>query len=242
MSGPLDAKYILEGFPVDNLRSDLLQWWCYAKRSFPWRETRDPYKMLVAEVLLHRTRANQVVTLYESFLQRFPDVESLAQSTPEELRTLFHSGGLPWRWKLLHSMAVVLKEKFQGKIPDDFEILVSLPGISQYIASSVRCFAFGHPDAILDTNTVRVTGRLLGLAISDSSRRSQLFRDILQSLIYPDNARDFNFALIDFAATICMAKSPLHHKCPFRGYCRFYQQTAHTINTVDITASRTGGK
>jgi len=85
MSGPLNVKHILESFPIESLRSALLQWWCYAKRNFPWRETRDSYKVLVAEVLLHRIRAEQVAPLYESFLQRFPDVESLTQSTPEEI-------------------------------------------------------------------------------------------------------------------------------------------------------------
>jgi A/G-specific adenine glycosylase len=222
MSGPLNVKHILESLPIENLRSSLLQWWCYAKRNFPWRETRDPYKVLVAEILLHRTRANQVAPLYESFLQRFPDVESLAQSTPEELEILFHSGGLQWRWKLLHSMAVVLKERFQGEIPDDFKILVSLPGISHYIASSVRCFSFGHPDAILDTNTVRVAGRLVGLPVTDSSRRSLLFRKVLENLIDKQHPREFNFALIDFAALVCKSRSPLHEECSLKQHCRYY--------------------
>ena len=91
-----NAKHILEGFPIDSLRSDLLQWWDQAKRRYPWRETRDPYRILVAETLLHRTRANQVVPLYELLLHRFPDVKTLAQSSPQELTELLHSGGLHW--------------------------------------------------------------------------------------------------------------------------------------------------
>ena len=240
MRATYNGHDILEYFPVQTLRNDLLRWWCHGKRQFPWRGTSDFYRVLVAEVLLHRTRADQVVPLYELFLVRFPNVQALAKSTPDELLRLFHSAGLQWRWKLLHAMSVELEAKFNGQIPEDFAQLISLPGVSHYIASAVRCFAFGHPDAILDTNTVRVTGRLLGLATTDSSRRSRLFRDILQSLIDPDNPRDFNFALIDFAATICTAKSPLHLKCPLRGYCRFSQQTTRKINTADITANRTG--
>ena len=240
MRASYNVHDILEYFPVQTLRNDLLGWWRYGKRHFPWRETCNPYRVLVAEVLLHRTRAEQVVPLYELFLVRFPNIQVLAKSTPDELLRLFHSAGLQWRWKLLNAMAVDLEARFNGQIPDNFTQLTLLPGVSHYIASAVRCFAFGHPDAILDTNTVRVTGRLLGLAITDSSRRSRLFKDILQSLIDPDNARDFNLALIDFAATICTAKSPLHHKCQLRSYCRFYQQTARTINTADIIGSRTG--
>lgn len=233
---------ILRDFPVQTLRNDLLHWWCHAKRHFPWRETRDAYRVLVVEVLLHRTRAGQVVPLYQLFLERFPNIQGLAKSTPDELLRLFRSVGLQWRWKLLHAMAVDLEARFNGQIPDDFAQLTSLPGVSHYIASAVRCFAFGHPEAIMDTNTVRVTGRLFGLAITDSSRRSRLFRDILQFLIDPDNPRDFNFALIDLAATICTAKSPLHHECPVRRYCRFYQQTTGTTHTTEHPIQQNGGQ
>jgi A/G-specific adenine glycosylase len=224
---------ILEHFPVQTLRNDLLSWWCHGKRHFPWRGTCNPYRVLVAEVLLHRTRAEQVVSLYDLFLVRFPNIQALAKSTPDELLQLFHSAGLQWRWKLLHAMAVDLETRFNGQIPDDFVQLTSLPGVSHYIASAVRCFAFGHPEVMLDTNTVRITSRLFGLPITDSSRRSRLFRDILQSLIDADNPRDFNFALIDLAATICMAKSSLHHECPLRNSCRFYQQTTCTVHTAE---------
>lgn len=223
MTGTHNAKHILEGFPIENLRSDLFQWWNHAKRHFPWRETRDPYRILVAEILLHRTRANQVVPLYELFLQRFPDIKNLAQSSPQELAELLRSGGLRWRWKLLHDMAIELEERFDGQIPDDFDILVLLPGISHYIASAVRCFASGHPDVLLDTNTVRVAGRLFGLAVTDSSRRSPLFRSVLEEIMDTEHPREFNFALIDFAALVCKATTPLHHECYLHHYCHYYK-------------------
>lgn len=218
----INEDTILTGFPVIDMRRDLLRWWDHGKRYYPWRENRDPYKVLVAELLLHRTRADQVVPLYEAFLQRFPDAGSLARSTPDELTELFHSAGLRWRWKLLHAMAVQLVESFNGQIPEDFEMLVSLPGISRYIASAVRCFAFGKTDVILDTNTVRVVGRLLGLTITDSSRRSRLFRIILERLIDREHPREFNFALIDLAAQVCRSSNPLHDKCLLKNYCRYY--------------------
>jgi len=220
-----DEGHILEGFPIENMRSDLLQWWSLAGRHFPWRETRDPYRVLIAEILLHRTRADQVVPIYKLFLKRFPNIQTLAKSTPDELAELYHSAGLYWRWKLLHSMAVEIKVRFQGKIPDAFEDLTSLSGVSHYTASALRCFAFGYPEAILDTNTVRVAGRLLGLPITDSSRRSVLFRTVLQFLIDLEYPRDFNFALIDFAAIVCRAKSPCQGECPLQSYCHFYRES-----------------
>lgn len=217
-----DIEHIITRVPINDLRRELLRWWGKGKRYFPWRETRDPYCILVAEILLHRTRADQVVSLYNRFLGLFPDVETLAHSTPEELVELFYSGGLRWRWKLLHSMAVTLEERFKGKIPEDYSTLISLPGVSHYIASAVRCFAFGHPDVILDTNTVRVVGRLFGLPVTDSSRRSRLFRAVLEELIDVEQPREFNFALIDFAALICKSKTPLHEQCHLNQYCCFY--------------------
>lgn len=218
-----DTGELLRDFPLGKLRSELLRWWEHAKRSYPWRETRDPYSVLIAETLLHRTRAQQVVPLYKLFLEYFPNVHALAKSTPEDLQRLFHSAGLQWRWEKLHAMAAELEARFQGQIPIDFKQLTSLPGVSHYIASALRCFAFGCPDAVLDTNTIRVTGRLFGLPITDSSRRSNLFKAVLQSLVDSENPRDFNFALIDLAAMICRVKSPLHQECPLQGYCHFFQ-------------------
>jgi A/G-specific adenine glycosylase len=218
----------LTNLPVDEIRRDLLQWWEHGKRHYPWRESRDPYEVLVAEVLLHRTRADQVVPLYKAFLRYFPDPASLARSTPDELSELLRSAGLRWRWKLLHAMAIQLTETFDGQVPERFEMLVSLPGISHYIASAVRCFAFGKPDVLLDTNTVRVSGRLLGLAITDSSRRSRLFRTILEQLIDQAHPREFNLALIDLGARVCRSSSPLHDKCCLKNHCTHY--TTRTIN------------
>lgn len=219
MIASFDSDKILAGYPVKHIRQALLHWWVDNKRSFPWRETQDPYKILVAEILLHRTKANQVIPLYELFLQHFPDIQTLSKSSPCELAALFHSAGLRWRWKLIYAMALELQTRFQGNIPDDKNTLIALPGISNYIASAVRCFAFGYPDAILDTNTVRVAGRLLDLTITDSSRRSKLFRHILEHLIDPDNPREFNFALIDLAAQVCKSLNPLHAECCLKQYC-----------------------
>jgi A/G-specific adenine glycosylase len=222
MKASYDLQEVLKGFPVEALRNDLLGWWSGSKRSFPWRETRDPFRVLVAETLLHRTKAEQVIPLYELFLEHFPNVRVLARSTPSHIQELLHSAGLHWRWKLLYLTATQIVTRFNGQIPDRFDDLVSLPGVSHYIAKAVQCFAFSQPEAVLDTNTVRVTGRILGLMVKDSSRRSKLFQSILQTLLDRERAREFNFALIDFAAVICRARFLQHTECPFRSYCRFY--------------------
>ncbi len=216
--------YTLRNFPITAMRDNLLQWWILSgQRDFPWRETNDPFKVLIAEILLHRTKAEQIVPLYQPFLNQYPDVHSIAKSSPDELAKLLRSAGLHWRWKLLHSMAVNIEVKFNGQIPRSFEELTSLPGVSHYIASAVRCFAFGYPDVLLDTNTVRVAGRLLQLPITDSSRRSKLFREVLENFIDSKHPREFNFAVIDFAALICKSTTPLHQECCINRYCSYYK-------------------
>jgi len=218
-----NPQMVLEGFPVEIFRNDLLTWWHASKRRFPWRETTDPYKVLIAEILLHRTKAEQVIPLYGKFLRHFPDVKTIAASTPPDIQLLFYSAGLHWRWKYLHLMASEILTRFNGQIPHSYDDLIDLPGVSNYIATAVRCFSLEQQEAVLDTNTVRLASRLLDVPAKDSSRRSQLFRSILQLLLDPQNPREFNFAMLDFAAIVCRAKSPRHEKCSFRYYCRSYQ-------------------
>ena len=154
-------------FPIEEMRGNLLEWWnSVGQRHYPWRETRNPFKILAAEILLHRTRADQIVPLYQFFLEKYPNLHSIAGSSADELVKSFHSAGLHWRWKLFHSMAVDIEKRFNGQIPYSFEDLISLPGVSHYIASAVRCFALGYPDVLLDTNTVRVAGRTMMLMVT----------------------------------------------------------------------------
>jgi len=111
--------------------------------------------------------------------------------------------------------------KYGGRIPADKSDLESLPGISQYIASAVRSFALELPDPILDTNTVRILGRVFGVPVSDGSRRSEKFRKIYESLIDIDHPRDFNFAMIDLAAKLCKPINPSCDLCPVRTMCEY---------------------
>ena len=216
------TRQVIEEFPFQEIRMGILSWWeRKEQRHFPWRETCDPFKVLVAEILLHRTRADQVVPLYELFLKKYPDINSIAQSSPEELATSFSSAGLHWRWALLYSMAIEINTRFSGEIPQGFDDLVSLPGVSHYIASALRCFSFGYPDVLLDTNTVRIAGRIFGFPITDSSRRSGLLKRLIGELMTTEKCREFNFAQLDFAAKICRPK-PIHNQCPIKEYCKFY--------------------
>jgi A/G-specific adenine glycosylase len=204
----------------------LLAWWKAHGRAFPWIDENDPYRILVSEVLLHRTRANQVAPVYRRLIERFPTIRSLAAAEPRELKAIMRPLGLFWRTKYLRLAAKQIVEDYGGTIPEEAEALKSLPGISDYIASAIRCFAFRHPEAIIDTNTVRILGRVLGIRVTESSRRSKQFYESYRLLLDPENPRDFNHAILDLGALVCKPGVPLCNVCPVVTMCSYAASTA----------------
>jgi A/G-specific adenine glycosylase len=205
---------------AETFRKALIAWGQQHSRSFPWRLTEDPYRILMAEVMLHRTQSPQVVSVYERFIERYPDVPALARATKEELHQALYSLGLRWRIDLIHEMAAELMEHFGGEVPREKADLLSLSGVSEYIAGAVRCFAWNLPEPLIDTNTVRVVGRLFGLEIKDSSRRNRQFRELITALVDLDGPRAYNYALLDLAEQVCMKKRPpACGRCPVSSYC-----------------------
>lgn len=198
----------------------LLQWGRENFRAFPWRLTRDPYKILLSEVMLHRTQAVQVVPVYENFVCQYPDLPALAQASKDDLHKALYSLGLRWRIDFIYQMVVELMDKFGGEVPPERAELLSLPGVSEYIAGAVRCFAWDFPEPLADTNTVRIVGRLFGLEIKDSSRRNALFLKLLAGLIDQHEPRLYNYALLDLADRVCKKKQPPDcTNCPLNQIC-----------------------
>lgn len=211
------------------LRAALLRWGQEHFRPFPWRQTQDPYRILMAEVLLHRTQVKQMVAVYERLVNGYPDVAILAAADEEAIRSLLFPLGLHWRSVLLYTMVQEIHSRFGDCIPAEKTGLLSLPGVSEYIAAAVRCFAWNQPEALLDTNTVRIAGRLLGWPVKDSSRRNACFRQALQMLVDPQEPRAFNYALLDLAHLVCLKRqSPLCEQCPLSIWCRYAASTGGT--------------
>jgi A/G-specific adenine glycosylase len=214
---------------IINFRKQLLPWGKKHFRVFPWRLTDNPYHILMAEVMLHRTQALQVVPVYEQFIRRFPDLSELANATEAELNERLYSLGLRWRISLIHEMVAQLINHFDGKVPSEKTDLLGLPGVSDYIASAVCCFAWNQPEALIDTNTVRITGRLFGWEVKDSSRRSSKFRDAIASLADPKEPKAFNYALLDLAAQVCTkTRPPDCLNCPVLSHCTYGQNHQST--------------
>lgn len=213
-------------------RADLIAWGHENFRSFPWRETGDPYAILIAEVMLHRTKAPQVLAVYPSFLRRYPDTAELAKASREDLHAALASLGLRRRVDMLYDMAQEIAHRPDGRVPETKEDLLALPGVSDYIAGAVRCFSRNEPEPLIDTNTVRVIGRLFGLKTTDSSRRNRLFRDLHAALVDPDEPRAYNYAMLDLAALVCTkVRPPECPACPVRQHCS-YGQDPRTAKTT----------
>jgi len=210
------------GHSIDavQIRRSIIKWGKENFRDFPWRMTRDPYHILMSEVMLHRTQAKQVVPVYEQFIQIYPNISTLAKATKEDISEMLYSLGLHWRIDLIHGMTNELMSRYNGVIPRSKEDLLSLSGVSQYIAGAVRCFAWNLPEPIPDTNTVRIVGRLFGLEIKDASRRNSLFKNLIAKLVDPDEPRAFNYAQLDLADKVCTRKqAPDCVQCPLLQWC-----------------------
>ena len=218
---------------ISQFRQAVISWGRNNFRLFPWRLGEEPYHLLIAEIMLHRTQAIQVVPVFEQFIQRFPDISALAQADDLELRSYLLPLGLHWRIPLLHTMAVKISQEFHGIIPKDKPTLLTLPGVSGYIASAVRCFAWNLPEGIVDTNTVRIIGRVFNLPTRDSSRRNRMFQNLLFDLVDPLEPKSYNYALLDIGALICTkSRPPSCQICPLETICAFgIQAKAVAIST-----------
>ena len=204
-----------------NFSSKLLTWWDSNGRRFLWRETDDLYAIFLSEILLHRTRAEQVLPVYVRFIEEFPTLDDLSNAELDLVTHILQPIGLRWRTTLLVKAVKLMVSKHAGKIPSKMTDLKSLPGVSDYIASAISCFGYGNPEVLLDTNIVRVLGRLFNQKVTDSSRRSARFSKLANELLDRTHPKEFNYAMIDLAALICKPRRPHCDICPVKCCCLF---------------------
>ena len=198
---------------------DLMKWWSLNKRIFPWRSERDPYRLLVAEVLLHRTKAKGVVTVYEELLTQCPDIQTLADARLKDLKKITKSLGLGWRIKSLKEAAVIVVNEFGGKVPIQKDKLLSLPGVGDYIASAIGVFAEKSDSPLIDSNTTRIILRVYGLPLTDSARRKKDTSIKYEWLRSGFESMEFGFAMIDLASKVCILTTPRCGICPLVFHC-----------------------
>ena len=198
------------------VREQLLAWHKLHRRTFPWRATGlEPWHVLMAEMCLHRTRADQVAPVFEELLRLAPTPEAMIENADEALRVM-RSLGLRWRADNLVRVAETLVDLFDGEVPDDDLGLRMLPGVGDYAAQAVLCFGFGRRSVLLDTNTMRIVSRLNA---RDVNRRWQLRLDLYQLAGRAGPDAEFNYALLDLGALVCRASTPHCAVCPLQAGC-----------------------
>ena len=192
----------------------------HGRHHLPWRVDSTPWRVLLAEVLLHRTRATTVERLYSEALARFPGPDAVVRRPADWLQTT-QPAGLMWRVRSFISTCDSLVALHGSDVPSGWVDLTSLPGIGHYIAGTVRCFGFGLPEVIVDTNTVRLASRITGEPLRPSHHRSRRARLAVAGILAEGMAacaRD-NYALLDLASLICRTGKPQCDRCPVVSGC-----------------------
>lgn len=190
----------------------LCTWFLQNKRSFPWREEKTPYRILVSEVMLQQTQAERVVAYFDSFMKLFPTIKDLASSTEEQLMKAWEGLGYYSRARLLRKAAQIIESQYQGKIPCSKEELRKLPGIGPYTTGAIASFAFGQKAAAVDANVRRVMNRLIKGYFENQSE------SFVEQILPEKDPYIAMEALIELGAVICK-KKPLCERCPIQQHC-----------------------
>ncbi len=206
----------MSGFPSD----ELLRWYAaHGRTHLPWRSTRDPYCIVVSELMLQQTQVERVIPLYEAFVARFPSFASLAAADAGDVVRAWRGLGYNSRAVRLHALARAVVERHGGRLPDDLPSLRALPGIGAYTASAVRAFAFDLDDAAVDVNLRRVIHRV-AFGLEHPRRASDAELDTVAIAAVPRGAaHDWNSAMMDLGSSMCTARAARCLVCPLRERC-----------------------
>jgi A/G-specific adenine glycosylase len=219
-------------------RARLLSWYRAHGRSLPWRDTADPYHILVSEVMLQQTQVDRVLPKYHEWLGKYPTLSALAAAPDDEVSATWRPLGYNIRPKRLQWIAREAVEQFGGSLPSDEETLLSFKGLGRYTVGAIRSFAFRERAAILDTNVARVLFRVfVGKGDPKAHATVKQLWTLSEALVPRKHVFDFNQALMDFGATLCTARKPQCLLCPLRKGCRSYPFTPATA-----TARRHDGR
>ena len=211
---------MLKGRELAAFRKQLLSWFDQFQRDLPWRRTPNPYRVWLSEIMLQQTRVAAVIPYYERFLKRFPNLNALASAPEEEVLRLWSGLGYYTRARNLHQAAQEVVTEHAGRFPSRREDVLALPGIGSYTAAAILSIAFEQKHAVLDGNVARVLARL-GAVRGDlrESVRLQELQKCADAYLEPKSPGDWNQAIMELGATLCLPKSPQCLLCPVAQFC-----------------------
>lgn len=205
----------LQSINVESFRAELLAWYRQNRRDLPWRRTQDAYAIWLSEIMLQQTRVSAVIAHYHGFLKRFPTVQKLAAARESSVLAAWSGLGYYRRARNLHAAAKAVVREHGGSFPRTSARLATLPGVGRYTAAAVSSIVFGEASAVVDGNVERVLSRLLGSTVS-GERVWQVAAQLLSS----QHPGEFNQAMMELGALVCVPGEPVCRGCPVRNFCR----------------------
>ncbi|MGV8027222.1 MAG: hypothetical protein AB2L18_11745 [Anaerolineaceae bacterium] len=189
-------------------------------QSYPWRFITDPYKVLISEFCLQRTRASQVLPVYLELISRFPNINLFVNTEKDSIIQIMKPLGLYWRIDgMINSINCLFNE--YGEVPVNYEKLFKIKGIGQYIAGAVVCFTKNEKFVLIDANIVRVIGRLFNANLSGEARRRKEIYNLVSTTVPSDNSRKFYYSIIDLAHLFCLPKNEICRDCLLKDFCEY---------------------
>jgi A/G-specific adenine glycosylase len=203
-----------------NFTQNVLDWYAVHKRAMPWRESGDPYKIWISEIMLQQTRVDQAWPYFERFIGEFPTVFDLAEADQQRVMKAWEGLGYYSRARNLHAAAKTILSDYGGKLPEEYDEIIKLKGIGPYTAAAITSIAFGKPNAVVDGNVIRVITRYFG--IEDDVRSSKTTKQVQQhvdGLICHDHPAEFNQGLMEIGSIVCSPTKPDCLNCPIQVGC-----------------------
>lgn len=216
----------------------LLDWYHANKRDLPWRNTKDPYKIWLSEIILQQTRVAQGLSYYLKFIEKYPTVTALASASEHDILKLWQGLGYYSRARNMHRAAQSIKEHFKGNFPKDYESIRELKGVGDYTAAAIASFAYNLPYPVLDGNVMRVYSRFLGIKDPiNSTKGKNKLSEAAKELLPEDMPGIYNQAIMELGALCCTPKNPNCKECPIQDGCFAYSH--QLINKLPAKLSKT---
>lgn len=208
------------------LISSLLQnWYAQHKRSLPWRDSKDPYIVWISEIILQQTRVNQGHDYFLRFIERFPDIKSLAEAPEDDVLKIWQGLGYYSRARNLHTAAKQIVKKFDGVFPTSHSDILSLKGVGEYTAAAIASIVYNLPHAVVDGNVYRVLSRLFAIDKPiDTTTGKKLFAETAQSILDEKHPGNHNQAIMELGALVCTPKQPKCMECPLQNVCLAFEK------------------
>jgi A/G-specific adenine glycosylase len=208
------------------IQGKLITWYQSNARELPWRGLQNPYLIWVSEVMLQQTQVETVIPYFQRWINRFPDIESVAHASEDDVLIVWEGLGYYSRARNIKKTAVIIYHQFDGVIPRTTHELRKLPGIGDYIAAAIASIAFGLNEPALEANGIRVVSRLFDFhGLVSKTGNKNILREYLRELIPNGNAGNFNQAVMDLGSIICRSVNPICRRCPIQNECLAYSRS-----------------